>query len=473
MKIKNKVLTAIRIEGIAAEGKCIARHEGKVLFVTGAAPGDVADLRITRKKKSYLEAVPLKFHSYSSMRTEPFCSHFGTCGGCKWQHIQYDKQLHYKQQQVVDSLERIAKVPLPAISPIIPSDKTRYYRNKLEYTFTDSRWLTREEIDSGENLERNGLGFHIPGRFDKILDIDHCYLQEDPSNAIRLSVKDFCIRENIPFFNLVTQEGYMRNLIIRTSSTGESMVIIQVAGDEPAWLESIMDHIRQQFPEITSLNYVINTKRNETFHDLEVVNAAGRDHILEQMAYDNQPDHLLKFRIGPKSFYQTNSQQAAVLYKTALQLANLSGVEVVYDLYSGTGTIANYVAHLSKKVVGIEYVADAVEDAWKNSELNGIGNTTFHAGDMKDLLSAEFMDEHGHPDVVITDPPRAGMHEDVVKMLIKASPRRIVYVSCNPATQARDLALLCQYYRLTAVQPVDMFPHTHHVENVVCLEYNG
>ncbi len=473
MKIKNKVLTSIEIEGIAAEGKCIARHEGQVIFVTGVAPGDVADLRIVRKKKSFLQAVPVVFHKKSSLRTDPFCSHFGTCGGCKWQHIQYETQLHYKQQQVVDALQRIAKVPLPDISPILSSDKTRYYRNKLEFTFSDSRWLTREEIESGEDFERNALGFHIPGRFDKILDIDHCYLQADPSNDIRLAVRNFCLEKEIPFFNLVKQTGYMRNLIIRTTSTGETMVIVQVAGDHPDWLEGVLMHLKQEFPEITSLHYVINTKGNETFNDLDVVNVYGRDHILEEMDRPGSTGEKLRFRIGPKSFYQTNSDQAANLYAIALQYAGLTGDEVVYDLYSGTGTIANYVANQARKVVGLEYVEDAVEDARKNSELNGINNTSFYAGDMKDLLSEEFLSAHGRPDVVITDPPRAGMHEDVVNVLLDAAPQRIVYVSCNPATQARDLALLSKNYRLTAVQPVDMFPHTHHVENVVCLEYHG
>lgn len=473
MKIKNNVLNAIQIEGIAAEGKCVARHEGKVLFVTGVAPGDVADLRITRKKKSFMEAVPVKFHTYSPLRTDPFCQHFGTCGGCKWQHIEYDTQLRYKQQQVVDALQRIAKVPLPDIHPILPSENTRYYRNKLEYTFSDSRWLTREEIDSGKNLERNALGFHIPGRFDKILDIEHCYLQPDPSNEIRLSVRDFCLREEIPFFNLVTQSGYMRNLIIRTASTGETMVIIQVAGDVPEYLHAVLTHIHMRFPSLTSVNYVINTKGNETFHDLEVINTYGKDHILERMGYENDLREPLFFRIGPKSFYQTNSEQAARLYAVTLQLAALTGEEVVYDLYSGTGTIANYVAHLAKKVVGIEYVDAAVDDARQNAMDNNIHNTSFFAGDMKDMLTPAFFKKHGRPDVVITDPPRAGMHEDVVKSLLDAAPARIVYVSCNPATQARDLALLSNKYRLTAVQPVDMFPHTHHVENIISLVLDG
>jgi 23S rRNA (uracil1939-C5)-methyltransferase len=473
MKIKNKVLTSIQIEGIAAEGKCVARHEGKVLFVSGVAPGDVGDLRIIRKKKSFLEAVPVHFHSCSSLRTEPFCQHFGTCGGCKWQHINYDTQLKYKQQQVVDALQRIAKVPMPEITPILAAPETTYYRNKLEYTFSDNRWLTREEIESGDDLERNTLGFHIPGRFDKILDIEHCYLQPDPSNKIRLSVRDFCIRENIPFFNLQKQTGYVRNLIIRTATTGETMVILQVAGNEPGHLQAILTHITENFPEIASLNYVINTKGNETFHDLPVVTVHGKDHILERMPYQEEGKDPLFFRIGPKSFYQTNSEQAARLYAITLRLAALTGEEVVYDLYSGTGTIANFVAHQAKKVVGVEYVDAAVEDAHWNATHNHIENTSFFAGDMKDLLSESFFRKHGHPDVVITDPPRAGMHEDVINMLLLAAPARIVYVSCNPATQARDVALLSKKYRLTAVQPVDMFPHTHHVENIVCLELHG
>lgn len=470
MNLKNKVLKGIEIEGIAAEGKCITRYDGKVVFVTDVAPGDVADIKVIRKKKSFLEAVPVSFSKYSDKRQEPFCSHFGTCGGCKWQHINYATQLYYKQQQVVDSLERIAKVAIPEVSPILASDDTQYYRNKLEFTFSNKRWLTREEIDEGDNLERNALGFHIPKRFDKILDIDHCYLQTDPSNAIRLATKDIALKHQIPFFDLVSQTGYLRNLIIRSSSIGEVMVILQVAGDNDQWLTTVLDHLRSSFPEITSLNYVINTKGNETFHDLEVVNYHGKPFITEEMPLPDRPDQVVKFQIGPKSFFQTNAAQANVLYRKTWELAGLTGQELVYDLYTGTGTIANYVAHNAKKVIGIEYVEAAIEDAKVNARINDIRNTEFFAGDMKDLLSDRFIDKHGRPDVVITDPPRAGMHADVCAVLLTAAPQRIVYVSCNPATQARDIALLDEQYKVTAVQPVDMFPHTHHVENIVLLE---
>lgn len=469
MKIKNKVLTAIKIDSIAAEGKCVARDEGRVIFVSGVAPGDVVDLKVIRKKKSFLEAIPVAFHSYSELRENPFCSHFGTCGGCKWQHISYPHQLRYKQQQVVDSLERIARVPLPPVSPILGNKKTTYYRNKLEYTFSDKRWLTQDEIRSGEDLERRALGFHIPGRFDKILDIDHCYLQAEPSNAIRLSLKDFCRKENIPFFDLLHQTGYLRNLIIRTTSTGELMVILQVAADRKEWLNPILQHLTSEFPGITSLNYVINSKKNETFNDLEVVCASGRPYIIEEMPYPHARRPPLRFRIGPKSFYQTNSEQAAVLYARVLEMAGLTGKERLYDLYTGTGTIACFLASEAAEVIGLEYVEAAVEDARVNAAENHLTNLQFFAGDMKDLLTPAFIDSHGRPDVVITDPPRAGMHEDVIRVLLAAAPDRIIYVSCNPATQARDVALLSEKYRLTAVQPVDMFPHTHHVENIVCL----
>ncbi|ELR68706.1 RNA methyltransferase, TrmA family [Fulvivirga imtechensis AK7] len=470
MKIKNKVLKDIQIEGIAAEGKCIARYEGQVIFVTGVAPGDIADIKVIRKKKSFLEAIPVAIHRLSSQRQEPFCSHFGTCGGCKWQHISYESQLHYKHQQVIDHLERIAKVPIPEVSPIIPSSETTYYRNKLEFTFSNKRWLTKEEIDQSDDLDRDALGFHIPGRFDKILEIDHCYLQPDPSNAIRLAVKKYAKEHDITFFDLITQQGYLRNLIIRTASTGEVMVILQVAGDDKKVLTGIMEHLKETFPVITSLNYVINTKGNETFHDLEVVTWHGQPYILEEMPLPDQPGKTVKFRVGPKSFFQTNAKQANELYKKAWELAGLTGNELVYDLYTGTGTIANYVAQNAKKVVGIEYVEAAIDDAKVNSQINNITNTVFFAGDMKDLLNRNFIEKQGQPDVVITDPPRAGMHADVCEVLLKAAPQRIVYVSCNPATQARDIALLDEKYSVTAVMPVDMFPHTHHVENIVLLE---
>jgi len=466
---KRQILENITIENSAAEGKCVARHEDRVIFVEGVAPGDVVDMQITRKKKSFLEATPIKFHKLSDARAEPFCKHYGTCGGCKWQHISYDNQLLFKQQQVQDNLERIAKVDLPEILPIFGSKKTDYYRNKLEYTFSNRRWLTKEEIqNSGDDLERNGVGFHIPKRFDKILDIEHCYLQPDPSNQIRLDVRQYALDNGITFFDILDQVGLLRNLIIRTASTGQVMVILQVAEDQPDQIKGILDYVLERNPSITSLNYIINLKRNETYGDQEVICYAGMPFIEEQMPVGDGGE-MLTFRIGPKSFYQTNADQAHELYKITRDLAGLTGNEVVYDLYTGTGTIANFVAHQAKKVIGLEYVEDAIQDAKINSEINNIDNTDFFAGDMKDVLNEEFITKHGHPDVIITDPPRAGMHDDVINALLFASPQKIVYVSCNPATQARDLALLDEQYAVKAVQPVDMFPQTHHVENVVLL----
>ncbi|GAB5526448.1 MAG: 23S rRNA (uracil(1939)-C(5))-methyltransferase RlmD [Roseivirga sp.] len=459
---KKKVLEQVLIEGIAAEGKCIARVDDKVVFVTEVAPGDVVDVLVTRKKSSFMEGRPLKFHSYSKDRIEPFCKHFGTCGGCKWQHIPYELQLKYKHQQVVDNMERIAKVELPEITPILGSENIQYYRNKLEYTFTNWRWLTKEEIDTEGDVDRNGLGFHVPGRFDKIIDIEQCFHQPDPSNAIRLSVRDYAREQGMEFFNISRRTGNLRNLIIRNSVKGDWMVIVQFALEEEA-NQGLLDHIAEQFPEVTSLNYVINGKPNETFHDLEVVNYKGLPYITEEM-------EGIQFRVGPKSFYQTNAHQAYELYKIARDYAGLTGKEVVYDLYTGTGTIANFVAKDAREVIGVEYVEAAIEDAKVNSEINGIENTLFYAGDMKDLLNDEFMAKHARPDVIITDPPRAGMHADVVNMLLKIGAEKIVYVSCNPATQARDIALLDSTYKVTKVQPVDMFPQTHHVENVVLLE---
>ncbi|HNP18678.1 MAG TPA: 23S rRNA (uracil(1939)-C(5))-methyltransferase RlmD [Fulvivirga sp.] len=469
MNIKNKILTNIVIEGIAAEGKCIAKNEGQIIFVSNVAPGDVCDLRIVRRKKSFLEAVPVKIHEYSSLRSEPFCEHFGTCGGCKWQHINYETQLKYKQQQVVDNLERIGKIDFEKLNPIIGSENTKFYRNKLEFTFTNARWLTKEEIGSDEELDRDALGFHMPGRFDKILDIEKCHLQADPSNAIRLAVKEFAKEKEIPFFNLVRQTGFLRNLIIRTASTGQVMVILQVTAKNTDWINLILDLLSDQFPEITSLNYVVNNKGNDTFHDLKVINVAGTPFIEEQMKHPDN-NNTITFRVGPKSFYQTNSAQAEVLYKLAWELADFKGDETVYDLYTGTGTIANYVASSVKKVIGIEYVEAAIEDAKVNSQINEIKNTSFYAGDMKDLLTDDFIAKNGSPDVIITDPPRAGMHPDVCNVLLKSNAKRIVYISCNPATQARDLALLESKYAVKVVQPVDMFPQTHHVENIALLE---
>ena len=459
---KQKTLENVTIEGIAAEGKCIARVDDQVIFVQGVAPGDVVNVQITRKKKNFMEGRPVHFHKYSEDRVEPFCEHFGLCGGCKWQHIPYDIQLKYKHQQVIDNLERIAKVELPEIQPILGSTETTFYRNKLEYTFSNWKWFTQEEIKSGEKLDRDALGFHIPGRFDKILDIEKCYHQVDPSNAIRLAVRDYSKELGIPFFDLTKQTGVMRNLIIRTSSTGDLMVIVQFAAEHDK-KEALMDFIKNKFPEITSLQYVINGKGNDTFHDLKVTCYSGEAFITEKM-------EEVQFRIGPKSFYQTNATQAYELYKIARDFAGLKGTQVVYDLYTGTGTIANFVAKDAKKVIGLEYVDAAIEDAKVNSEINGITNTSFFAGDMKDVLNDEFMANNESPDVIITDPPRAGMNELVVEMLLKIEADKIVYVSCNPATQARDLAMLDPKYKVTRVQPVDMFPQTHHVENVVLLE---
>ncbi len=447
---------------MVAEGKCLARHDNMVIFVGGVAPGDVVDLRITRKKKSFMEAEAVNFHAYSEVRVQPFCEHFGTCGGCKWQHIGYDTQLYYKQKQVQDNLERIGKVPLPPFDPILGSAKDKFYRNKLEFTFSNYGWLTNEQIKSGEEHERRALGFHMPGRFDKILDIQNCYLQPEPSNSIRLAVRDYARANNLVFFDKLRMTGWLRNLIIRTANTGELMVIVQVYHEDEEALTGLLEHLATTFPEITSLQYIVNGKGNETFHDLEVVCYKGLPYIHEEM-------EGIRFRVGPKSFYQTNGDQAYELYRLTREFAGLTGNELVYDLYTGAGTIANFVARQSREVIGIEYVPSAIEDAKINSQINDIANTTFYAGDMKDILSDELIERHGRPDVVITDPPRAGMDEKVVAKLLQVHANRIVYVSCNPATQARDLELLSEKYDVTRVQPVDMFPQTHHVENIVLL----
>lgn len=445
----------------------MAKVNELVIFVPYVVPGDVVDLQVKRKKNHYAEAVAVKFHEKSPLRTEPFCSHFGVCGGCKWQCLSYEEQLKYKQKQVFDNLTRIGKVELPEIRPILGSEKTRFYRNKLEFTFSNKRWLTEEEVKQDVKYDQmNAVGFHIPGAFDKVLAIDKCWLQDDISNQIRNAVRDYAYAHNFPFFDLRTQEGLLRNIMIRTSSTGELMVVLQckVTDDEGRRkMEEILQFMADSFPQITSLMYVINNKCNDTIGDLDVEVFKGNDHIFEEM-------EGLRFKVGPKSFYQTNSEQAYNLYKVAREFAGLTGNELVYDLYTGTGTIANFVARKARKVVGIEYVPEAIEDAKVNSALNGIDNTLFYAGDMKDILTNDFIAEHGRPDVIITDPPRAGMHNDVIDVILAAEPKRIVYVSCNPATQARDLQLLDGKYKVTAVQPVDMFPHTHHVENVVQLE---
>lgn len=460
---KKPLLENIEIKKIAAEGKSIAYVDEKVLFVPNTVPGDIVDVQVTRKRKSFLEGFIVNVRKYSDIRTEPFCAHFGVCGGCKWQNLPYQLQTKFKQQEIVDNLQRIGKVELQNVSPIIGSPKTTYYRNKLEYTFCNKRFLTREEIANGQDIDRTpAVGFHVPGLFDKVIDIKKCYLQAEPSNAVRNFIRDYAIKHELSFYDIREQAGFLRTLIIRTSSTGEVMVIVTFGEENREAREGLLNALVQQFPEITSLMYVINEKMNDTITDQEVICFHGNDHIFEQM-------EDLKFKIGPKSFYQTNSEQAYNLYTKTRELARLTGNETVYDLYTGTGTIANFVARNAQKVIGIEYVPEAIEDAKINSALNNIHNTVFYAGDMKDVLNEEFIRRHGHPDVIITDPPRAGMHKDVVDTILKAAPDRIVYVSCNSATQARDLALMDTDYKVMAVQAVDMFPHTHHVENIVLL----
>jgi 23S rRNA (uracil1939-C5)-methyltransferase len=462
---RNKpLLERVVISDIAAEGKALGKVNDTVVFVPLAAPGDVVDVQVTKKRKRYYEGRPVRFHHLSDIRTEPFCSHFGTCGGCKWQHIPYNEQLKFKQREVWNNLKRIGKVELPEISPILPSPEERFYRNKLEFTFSNRRWLSPEEMESDEIISnKNGLGFHIPGMFDKVIDIEDCHLQASPSNEVRLAVRSFALKNNWPFFDLKAQEGFLRTLIIRTSSTGESMVIVVFYHDDKNKRELLFEHLIKKFPDVTSWMYVINEKANDTITDLKVHLFSGRDHIFEEM-------EGLKFKIGPKSFYQTNSLQAYNLYKVARGFAGLTGNETVYDLYTGTGTIANFIAHKARKVIGIEYIPEAIQNAEENSELNGISNTRFLAGDMKDLLTHDLFEKEGFPDVLITDPPRAGMHEDVVRTILNAAPEKVVYVSCNSATQARDINLLDARYKVSALQPVDMFPHTHHVENVALLE---
>ena len=464
------LLEKVTITDVAAEGKALAKVNDLVVFVPYVVPGDVVDLQVKRKKNHYAEAVAVKFHEYSPVRAVPFCQHYGVCGGCKWQCLPYTEQIKYKQKQVTDNLTRIGKIELPEISPIMGSEKTEFYRNKLEFTFSNKRWLTEEEVKEDVKYDQmNAVGFHIPGAFDKVLAIEKCWLQDDISNQIRNAIRDYAYEHNYSFFNLRSQEGMLRNLMIRTSSTGELMVLLQckiVEESEMDLMKQLLACVAEHFPQITSLLYVVNNKCNDTINDLEVMVFKGNDHIFEEM-------EGLRFKIGAKSFYQTNSGQAYNLYKVARNFAGLTGKELVYDLYTGTGTIANFVSRQAKKVIGIEYVPEAIEDAKVNSAINGIDNTLFYAGDMKDILTQEFINQHGRPDVIITDPPRAGMHNDVINTILFAEPQRIVYVSCNPATQARDLSLLDAKYKVMAVQPVDMFPHTHHVENVVLLEKRG
>ncbi len=456
-------LEGIEITGVAAEGNSIARIDGMATFIPFGAPGDVVTLKLTRKKKSYAEGRIERIEKPSPIRVEPRCSHFTVCGGCRWQHLPYDFQLQCKQEQVTDALERIAKVELPPVSPILGSESIWEYRNKMEYTFSNRRWLTRQQLESGEEFtDRDGAGFHISGAFDKVLDIERCHLQDDLGNRLRLMVKKFAIDNGLSFYDLRENHGLLRTLMIRIASTGETMAVVVFGQDDQQAISATLDAVRREFPELTSLMYVVNLKVNDTIADQDVILHSGKPYIEEEM-------EGLRFRVGPKSFYQTNSRQAYELYKVARDFAGLKGDELVYDLYTGTGTIANFVSRRARKVIGIEYVADAIEDAKVNSQVNGISNTEFFAGDMKDVLTDDFIAIHGRPDVMIVDPPRAGMHGDVVQVILNARPRRIVYVSCNPATQARDLALLDSAYRVDAVQPVDMFPHTQHVENVVRL----
>jgi 23S rRNA (uracil1939-C5)-methyltransferase len=457
-------LEGVLITDIGAEGKAIARVDDMVVFTTLVIPGDVVDFQVTKKRAKYMEAVVKRVVVQSPDRVPAFCEHFEVCGGCKWQFLPYEKQLYYKQKQVADQLRRIGRIELPEITPILGSAKTTNYRNKLEFGFSNRRWLTYEEIGTeSEDMNKNALGFHVPGMFDKIININKCWLQGDPSNQIRNFIKEYADDHNLEFFDRKIQSGLLRNIIIRTSTTGDVMLIVCFFSEQKENREKLLAAVASEFPQITSLVYVINGKGNDTIHDQEILVYKGNDYILEEM-------EGLKFKIGPKSFYQTNSEQAYELYKVARDFAGLKGTEVVYDLYTGTGTIANFIARNVREVVGIEYVPEAIEDAHVNSELNGISNTSFFAGDMKKILTSEFIARHGRPDVIITDPPRAGMDEEVVKTILEAAPEKVVYVSCNPATQARDLALMDEAYQVTRIQPVDMFPHTHHVENVVLLE---
>jgi 23S rRNA (uracil1939-C5)-methyltransferase len=464
-KYKKQIFCNIEVIDAGAKGKTVAKApDGRVVFLPNAVPGDVVDIQTYKKRKGYYEGKAIAFHKLSQKRTDPVCEHFGVCGGCKWQNMLYEQQLFYKQNEVTNNLVRIGQIELPEVDPILGSNEQYFYRNKMEFSFSDSRWLTREEIDSEETVgDKNALGFHIPGMWDKILDINECHLQADPSNAVRNAVKNFAIENNFEFFNTRQQSGLLRTLMIRTSSTGEIMVLIQFFKDDEAKRELLLNHLSATFPEITSLQYVINGKANDTIYDQEVACYSGRDHIFEEM-------EGLKFKINAKSFYQTNSEQAYQLYKITRDFAGLTGKELVYDLYTGTGTIAQFVAGQAKKVIGIESVPDAVTAAKENAQLNNINNVEFHVGDMKTVFSSQFVDTHGHPDVIITDPPRDGMHKDVVQQLLNIAANKIVYVSCNSATQARDLALLDPKYKVTKVQPVDMFPQTFHVENVVLLE---
>ena len=465
-KITNKIVfDHIKVLDAGAKGVSVAKApDGKVIFIPNVVPGDVVDIQTLKKRKAYYEGKAVRFHEFSEHRIEPICEHFGVCGGCKWQNMKYSQQLLYKQNEVKNHLQRIGKIELPEFEPILGSDKQFFYRNKMEFGFSNSRWLTQDEIESEEDLgNRNALGFHIPKMWDKILDIKKCHLQEDPSNEIRNEIRDFANLNNLSFFNPRSHEGLLRTLMLRTASTGEIMVLIQFFEDDKQNRELLLDHLYEKFPKITSLQYVINQKANDTLYDTNIKLYQGRDYILEEM-------EGLKFSINAKSFYQTNSDQAFELYKITRDFAGLTGNEIVYDLYTGTGTIAQFVSKKAKKVIGVESVPEAIIDAKANAERNNITNCEFFVGDMKVVFNEAFIAKHGQPDVIITDPPRDGMHKDVIEQILKIEPQKIVYVSCNSATQARDLALMDEKYKVTRVRPVDMFPQTHHVENVVLLE---
>ena len=456
-------IEGLHITTLAAEGKAMGKVDNQVVFVPMTVPGDIVDVQVRKHHRRYMEATVVRYVERSPLRTEPFCDHFGVCGGCKWQNLPYDEQLKQKTKQVEDQLVRIGHLTIPEVRPCLGSARTREYRNKLEFTFADRRWLTYEEIAAGGDIEPTpAVGFHIPGCFDKVLDIERCHLQDDISNRIRLATKQYCIDHGYTFHNARTHEGLMRTMVVRTASTGEIMVIVVFNENDRERIDALMSYLKEEFKEITSLIYMVNDKWNDSLGDREPICFAGKDHIIEQM-------EGLQFKVGPKSFYQTNSEQAYELYKVARDFAELGDEDTLYDLYTGTGTIANFCARHAKRVVGVEYVPEAIEDAKVNSMINGINNTTFYAGDMKDVLSDEFVEHNGRPDVIILDPPRAGVDEKVLEVIKRAAPARMVYVSCNPSTQARDLAILDDMYEIVAVQPVDMFPHTHHVENVVKL----
>ena len=464
-KKKRQIFENIKVIDAGAKGKTIGKApDGRVIFMTNTVPGDVVDVQTTKKRKAYFEGTATQFHSLSDKRVTPVCEHFGTCGGCKWQHMGYEHQLYYKQKEVVNNLRRIGHLELPEIAPILGSKEQYFYRNKMEFSFSNSRWMTLEEIQSDQKItDKDALGFHIPGMWDKILNIEKCHLQADPSNAIRLETKKFAIANGLSFFNPRVHEGLLRTLMIRTSSIGELMVLVQFYERDQKKRELLMEHLKETFPEITALLFVVNQKRNDTIYDQDIHCYAGRDHIFEEM-------EGLKFKINAKSFYQTNSNQAYELYKITRDFADLKGDELVYDLYTGTGTIAQFIAKKAEKVVGIESVPDAIEAAKENAERNQLSNVDFFVGDMKNVFNDEFIESNGTPDVIVTDPPRDGMHKDVVQQILNIAPKKVVYVSCNSATQARDLALMNEQYKVSKVQPVDMFPQTHHVENVVLLE---